>query len=78
MRMADWVARLDAFLQFNEYEVLTNAGRVSADVAKGLAEKQYESFRTRQDREFESDFDREIRRIAATAAESKKKGSREN
>lgn len=78
MRMADWVARLDAFLQFNEYEVLTNAGRVSAEVAKGLAEKQYESFRTRQDREFESDFDREIRRIATTAAESKKKGSREN
>jgi hypothetical protein len=33
MKMADWVAKLDAFLQFNEYEVLTNAGKVSAEVA---------------------------------------------
>lgn len=63
MRMADWVKRLDAFLQFNEYEVLTNAGSVSAEVAKKLAEEQYEVFRVRQDREFESDFDREIKRI---------------
>jgi hypothetical protein len=38
MRMADWVARLDAFLKFNEYEVLTSAGSVSAEVAKRLAE----------------------------------------
>ena len=39
MRMADWVAKLDAFLKFNEYEVLTGAGRVSAEVAKQLAEQ---------------------------------------
>jgi hypothetical protein len=37
MKMADWVAKLDAFLRFNEYEVLTNAGRVSAEVARRLA-----------------------------------------
>ena len=35
MKMADWVAKLDAFLQFNEYEVLANAGKVSAEVASG-------------------------------------------
>ena len=45
MKMADWVMRLDAFLRFNEYEVLTNAGQVSADVAKKLAEDQYQVFR---------------------------------
>jgi hypothetical protein len=63
MRMADWVERLDAFLRFNEYEVLTNAGRVSAEVAKQLAGAQFAVFRVRQDEAFESDFEREIQRI---------------
>jgi len=63
MRMADWVDRLDAFLKFNEYDVLTNAGNVSAEVANRLAEEQYTAFRTRQDKAFESDFEREIKRI---------------
>jgi hypothetical protein len=63
MRMADWVARLDAFLKFNEYEVLTNAGPVSAEDAKQLAEGQYATFRIQQDRKFESDFEKEIKRI---------------
>jgi hypothetical protein len=63
MRMADWVSRLDAFLAFNEYEVLTNAGTVSAEVAKRLAEEQYSAFRVRQDEAFEGDFEREVKRI---------------
>lgn len=63
MKMADWVSKLDAFLQFNEYEVLANAGKVSAEVAKGLAEAQYDQFRVRQDRDFESDFEAEVKRI---------------
>lgn len=63
MRMADWVARLDAFLRFNEYQVLTNAGQVSAEVARRLAEERYEEFRVRQDAAFESDFEREVKRI---------------
>ena len=65
MRMADWATRLDAFLQFNQYEVLTNAGSVSAEVARRLAEERYESFRVRQDATFESDFEREARRISS-------------
>lgn len=63
MRMTDWVERLDAFLRFNEYEILTDAGRVTAEVARQLAEARYEDFRVRQDREFESDFEREVKRI---------------
>ncbi len=63
MKMADWVAKLDAFLQFNEYEVLSNAGKVSAEVARRLAEEQYDKFRVSQDREFESDFEAEVKRI---------------
>jgi hypothetical protein len=65
MRMADWATRLDAFLQFNQYDVLTNAGSVSAEVARRLAEERYESFRVRQDATFESDFEREARRISS-------------
>ncbi len=65
MRMTDWAARLDAFLQFNQYEVLTNACAVSAEVARRLAEGQYEEFRVRQDALFESDFEREARRISS-------------
>jgi len=65
MKMGDWVAKLDAFLQFNEYEVLANAGKVSAEVARRLAEQQYDKFRVRQDREFESDFEAEVKRIAS-------------
>lgn len=63
MKMADWVERLDAFLQFNEREVLTHPGKVSATVAKRLAEEQYEQFRVKQDQAFESDFEREVKRI---------------
>jgi hypothetical protein len=71
MKMADWVRRLDAFLRFNEYEVLTNAGSVSAEVAKQLAEQQYEQFRIKQDRAFESDFEREIKRIRGQGGRSR-------
>ena len=77
MSMADWVEKLDAFLKFNEYDVLTNAGTVSHEVAKELAEQQYESFRIVQDRSFESDFERASKRILgqkqATAKEKKPK-----
>lgn len=63
MKMADWVQKLDAFLQFNEYEVLKDAGKVSHEVAKKLAEKEYEKFRVVQDKNFESDFDKEIKKL---------------
>ena len=42
--MAEWASKLDAFLQFNEHDVLQDAGRISHDVAKRLAEEQYEKF----------------------------------
>ena len=63
MKMADWVERLNAFIQFNGYEVLDNPGKVSAEVAKKLADEQYEKFRVKQDEAFESDFEREAKRI---------------
>jgi hypothetical protein len=63
MSMADWVEKLDAFLKFNEYDVLKNAGKVSHEVAKELAEQQYESFRIEHDRSFESDFERASKKM---------------
>jgi hypothetical protein len=58
MTMADWVEKLDGFLKFNDYEILQDAGKVSAKVAKKLAEEEYEKFRPIQDKAFESDFDK--------------------
>jgi hypothetical protein len=63
MKMADWIDRLDGFLKFNEYEVLANAGKVSADVAIRLAEEQSATFRVGQDQGFECDFEQEVKRI---------------
>ena len=63
MNMKDWAERLDAFLQFYDYSVLKSAGSISAEIAKKLATEQYEKFRVIQDDDFESDFDKEIKRI---------------
>ena len=63
MNMKDWVERLDAFLQFYDYSVLKNAGSISAEIAKKLATEQYEKYRVIQDNDYESDFDKEIKRI---------------
>ena len=63
MTMEDWSKKLDAFLKFNEREVLTNPGKVSAEVAKTFAESEWEKYRVIQDRLFESDFDREVKKL---------------
>lgn len=63
MKMKDWVARLDAFLQFNQYDILNNPGKVSAAIAKKIAESEYEKFRVIQDKEYISDFDEEIKKL---------------
>lgn len=63
MKMSDWIGKLDGFLQFNDYQVLKDAGKVTATIAKQLAEQEYQRFRIEQDKTFESDFDKEIKRI---------------
>lgn len=63
MKMTDWVGKLDAFLQFNEYDVLHDAGKVSHQVAQKLAAQAYERFRVIQDRNYESDFDQEVKKM---------------
>ena len=58
MSMEDWAKKLDAFLQFNEYDILNNIGKVSAQIAKAFAESEFEKYRIIQDKLFQSDFDR--------------------
>ena len=70
MFMKDWAGKLDAFLQFNDYNVLKDAGKVSHDVAVQLAEGEYEKFRVQQDRDYISDFDKEVKRITGKPPEA--------
>ena len=64
MTMKDWVEKLDAFLQFNQEDILNNAGKVTAAIAKSFAENEYEKYRPIQNGLFESDFDREIKKLS--------------
>lgn len=63
MSMADWVNKLDGFLQFNEYNVLQHSGNISHEMAKSMAEKQFEQFRIEQDERYESDFDEMTKKV---------------
>lgn len=63
MFMKDWVVKLDAFLKFNERDILANAGKISREVAEALALKEYEKYRVVQDKNYISDFDREVKKL---------------
>ena len=58
MTMADWSSKLDAFLQFNDAEILHDKGKVTAAIAKAFAESEFEQYRVLQDELYQSDFDR--------------------
>lgn len=58
MYMKDWIARVDAFLQFNEKEILTHTGTVTAEIAKNFAETEFDKFHATQAKIYESDFDK--------------------
>ena len=58
MTMEDWAKRLDLFLQADDREILQDAGKITAEIAKAKAEEEYEKFRPIQDKQFVSDYDR--------------------
>jgi hypothetical protein len=62
MTMKDWAEKLNAFLQFNQKEILQNAGKVTAVIAKTFAEKEYDRYKPTQDSLFESDFDKMMKK----------------
>ena len=63
MTMADWEERLSGFLKLWDRDVLQDAGKVTAEIAKAHAESEFEKYRIVQDRLFESDFDRVVKQI---------------
>ena len=63
MTMQDWETRLNRFIEATDREVLQDAGKVTAEIAKAHAESEFEKYRIVQDRLFESDFDRLLKQI---------------
>ena len=64
MNMKDWILFLDKFLSLSDYPILLDKEKVSALEAKIKAESEYDKYRVIQDKNYISDFDREIKRIA--------------
>ena len=63
MTMADWEERLNRFIAATDREILQDAGKVSAEIAKAHAESEFEKYRIIQDRLFESDFDKQVKAL---------------
>jgi hypothetical protein len=63
MTMQDWETRLNRFIEATDREVLQDAGKVTAEIAKAHAESEFEKYRIVQDRLFQSDFDRLLKQI---------------
>ncbi|KAA6328672.1 hypothetical protein EZS27_022454 [termite gut metagenome] len=63
MTMEDWAKRLDKFLEADDRDILQNSGKITAQMAKSIAESEFEQYRIIQDRLFESDFDKGVKRI---------------
>ncbi|MCC5839875.1 MAG: virulence RhuM family protein [Opitutales bacterium] len=77
MTMQDWETRLNRFIEATDREILQDAGRVTAEIAKAHAESEFEKYRIVQDRLFESDFDKFIEEQAApysARAETRRRG----
>ena len=58
MTMSDWETRLNRFIEATDRDVLQDAGKVTAEIAKAHAESEFEKYRIIQDRLFKSDFDK--------------------
>lgn len=71
MNMADWQHQLEKFLSVFNFDILQNAGTVSAEDAKQKAFAEYDKFKLVQDRDYLSDFDREIKRLSEQENSSK-------
>lgn len=76
MTMNDWATKLNAFLQFNEKEILSSAGKVTQAIAKAFAESEFEKYRIVQDKLFESDFDKVVKKALAPSKPADKDGLR--
>ena len=73
MTMEDWAKRLDMFLEFDDREILQDAGKITVKLAKAHAESEFEKYRIVQDRLFESDFDKVVKQIEVSANKGDKR-----
>lgn len=74
MNMQDWVSKLDGFLSLNDRDILSHAGKVSHDLAKQIAESEYDSFhqkRLSEKAENDGDFEKAISAIEHRNTEKK-------
>ena len=71
MTMKDWIEKLNAFLKFSEHEILTGSGKISHEVAKVLALNEYDKFKKIQDKNYVSDFDREVDKLLKSNKDKK-------
>jgi hypothetical protein len=71
MTMADWELRLNRFIEATDREVLQDAGKVTATIAKAHAECEFEKYRVIQDKLYESDFDREVKKLLGQDSKNK-------
>lgn len=81
LTMQDWETRLNRFIEMFEYGLLSDAGKVSSEIAKLHAETEFEKYRIVQDRLFLSDYDRfllELEEQSRSLIEDKQKSSEEN
>ena len=74
MTMEDWAKHLDLFLMADDREVLQDAGKITAEIAKAKAETEFEKYRVVQDRLFMSDFDRYMLELEENAKKYRKDG----
>ena len=74
MTMEDWAKHLDLFLMADDSEVLQDAGKITAEIAKAKAETEFEKYRVVQDRLFMSDFDRYMLELEENAKKYRKDG----
>ena len=72
LTMADWSAKLNAFLRFNEREILASPGKVTQAIAKAFTESEYAKYRIVQDRLFESDFDQYLKNLLEDSGDNAK------
>lgn len=73
MTMADWEERLNRFIAATDREILQDAGKVTAEIAKAHAESEFEKYRIEQDRLYESDFDKQLKAPENQATEESRK-----
>jgi hypothetical protein len=66
MTIQDWITKLEVFLTLNDREILSDIGKVSAQIAKDHAEQEFIKFKAIDDRNYESDFDKLVKQLPST------------